>query len=403
MFLDMTLKRNPLLIKYAAELHREGLIRPNTYVLDIDALKGNARMLAETAERYGIKLYMMTKQIGRNPEAARIIAACGIDRAVAVDPWEAITLAKSGIKLGNVGHLVQIPSAMLREILSFRPEVITVFTLEKAREISRVASELGMVQDILLRVVGPRDIIYEGQVGGFKEAELYAAAEGIKKLKGVNIVGVTAFPCFLYDPDSGQVKKTENADTVIRCAGKLREGSGIDIKQINAPSVTAVATIPYLSELGVTHGEPGHGFTGTTPLHVYEESGEMPAMVYVSEISHCFEDKAYAYGGGYYRRSCMKKAMVGSDFETLKNNVLEVEELLPEAIDYYGILKLGDKRINVGDTVIYAFRTQIFVTRSEVALVEGIQKDTPKIIGIYDNLGNKISTSCEALDKDLKI
>ncbi|KUO75871.1 MAG: amino-acid racemase [Clostridia bacterium BRH_c25] len=390
MFLDMTLKRNPQLIKYAAELHREGRIRPNTYVLDMDAIKGNTRILAESAEKYGIKLYMMTKQIGRNPEAARIIATCGIERAVAVDPWEAITLAKSGIKLGNVGHLVQIPTVMIREILSFRPEVITVFTLEKAREISKEASEMGIVQDILLRVVGPRDMIYEGQVGGFKEDELIAASEEIKRLKGVNIVGVTAFPCFLYDSDSGQIKKTENADTVIRCARMLEEKAGIEIKQINTPSVTAAASMPLLAELGATHGEPGHGLTGTTPLHGYEESGEIPAMVYVSEISHCFEDKAYAYGGGYYRRSCMKRAMVGKDFEAMKRNALEVEELLPEAIDYYGILKIGDKDVQVGDTVIYAFRTQIFVTRSEVALVEGIQGDTPRLIGIYDNLGNKV-------------
>lgn len=390
MFLDMTLKRNPRLIKYAAELHREGKIRPNTYVLDIDAIKENTKMLVAAAEKYGIKLYMMTKQIGRNPEAARIIAACGIERAVAVDPWEAIALAKSGIKLGNVGHLVQIPTVMIREILSFRPEVITVFTLEKAREISREALNMGIVQDILLRVVGPRDIIYEGQVGGFKEDELFAVSEEIKKLKGINIVGVTAFPCFLFDPHSGQIKKTENADTVIRCARRLSEESGIEIKQINAPSVTAVASMPLLAELGATHGEPGHGFTGTTPLHGCEESGEIPAMVYVSEISHCFEDKAYAYGGGYYRRSCMKKAMVGKDFELMKSNTLEVEELLPEAIDYYGILKIGDKKVQVGDTVIYAFRTQIFATRSEVALVEGIRADAPRIIGIYDNLGNKV-------------
>ena len=393
MFLDMTLKRNPRLIKYAIKLHREGKICPNTYVLDIDTIKENTKMLVAAAEKSGIKLYMMTKQIGRNPEAARIIAACGIEKAVAVDPWEAITLAKSGIKLGNVGHLVQIPTGMIREILSFRPEVITVFTLEKAREISEEAMKMGMVQDILLRVVGPRDMTYEGQVGGFKEAELGWASIEIKKLKGVSIVGVTAFPCFLYDQNDGQVKKTENADTVIRCAKKLREESDIYIKQINAPSATTSASMPLLAELGATHGEPGHGLTGTTPLHGNEESGEVPAMVYVSEISHCFNDKAYAYGGGYYRRSCMQKAMVGNEFEMMKSNVLEVEELIPEAIDYYGILKIGDNRVQVGDTVIYAFRTQIFVTRSEVALVEGIQGDAPRIIGVYDNLGNKTSTS----------
>lgn len=390
MFLYMTLRRNPLLIEYTAAFHREGKIRPNTYVLDMDAIKVNTLKLVEAAQRHGIKLYMMTKQIGRNPEVARAIAACGIEKAVAVDPWEAITLAEAGIKLGNVGHLVQIPTGMIREILTYRPEVVTVFTLEKAREISETALELGMVQDILLRVVGPKDMIYEGQAGGFKEDELIETVKIIKRLQGVRIAGVTAFPCFLYDQEEGRVKKTENADTVIRCAEMLKERAGIEIRQVNTPSATATASLPLLEELGATHGEPGHGLTGTTPLHGYEESGEIPAMVYVSEISHCFEDKAYVYGGGYYRRSCMKNAMVGKDFERMKSNILEVEELLPEAIDYYGILKTGDKKVQVGDTVIYAFRTQVFVTRSEVALMEGIQDGAPRITGIYDNMGRKL-------------
>ncbi len=51
------------------------------------------------ADKNNIKLYMMTKQIGRNPEVAKLISRVGIDKAVAVDPWEALTLAKNGVKL----------------------------------------------------------------------------------------------------------------------------------------------------------------------------------------------------------------------------------------------------------------------------------------------------------------
>jgi len=390
MFLDMTLKRNPNLIKYAVEFHRNGAIRPNSYVLDIDAIKSNAVKLVEAAKNHNIELYMMTKQIGRNPRLARIIAECGIKKAVAVDPWEALTLGKSGIKLGNVGHLVQIPSGMIREILNYEPEVITVFTVEKAEEISKAALELGKKQDILLRVVGPHDMVYEGQAGGFKEDELVEKAKEINQLQGVNIAGVTAFPCFLYDCNKGKIKKTENAYTVVRCAEKLKNELDIEIKQINTPSANTAASMPLLEELGATHGEPGHALTGTTPLHAYEGLEEIPSMVYVSEVSHCFEDRAYVYGGGYYRRSRVKNAMVGRDFESMKNNILEAEEISHEAIDYYGALKIDDKKAVVGDTVIYSFRTQIFVTRSEVVLVEGIQSNTPKIIGIYDSLGRKL-------------
>ncbi|GAA0182248.1 YhfX family PLP-dependent enzyme [Clostridium sediminicola] len=387
MFLDMTLKRNPELIKSSVRFHREGKITPNSYILDVDAIEMNASKLADKAKEHNIELYMMTKQMGRNPELAKIIANSGIKKAVAVDPWEALTLAEAGINLGNVGHLVQIPSNMIKKILSYNPEVITVFTVEKAKEISKAALELGMKQDIILRVVGPDDMIYDGQIGGFKESELIEKAREINLFDGVNIVGVTAFPCFLYDSEVGKVKKTNNVYTAMRCIEKLKEELNIEVKQINTPSTNMISSIPILEELGSTHGEPGHALTGTTPLHGHEILEEIPAMVYVSEISHIFDDKAYVYGGGYYRRSHVKKAMVGRDFESMKTNMMQAEEISPESIDYYGTLIMGDKKAEVGDTVIYSFRTQIFVTRSEVVLVRGIQTGNPKIIGIYDSLG----------------
>lgn len=390
MFLNMTIKRNPNLIKNAIKFHSKGMIKPNSYVLDLDAIKNNAIKLAATAQKNNIELYMMTKQFGRNPEVAKIISECGIDKAVAVDAWEAITLAKAGIKLGNVGHLVQIPYGMIKEILAYKPEVVTVFTLDKAKEISKFAIELTMKQDILLRVVGSNDKIYEGQVGGFKEEELIEQANKIKKLNGVNIVGVTAFPCFSYDLEDGKINRTENLNTVMRCAKKLEDELNIKIKQINTPGANSIASIPLLAKLGSTHAEPGHAFTGTTPQHGYEALEEIPAIVYVSEISHCFENKAFVYGGGYYRRSNLRNAIVSSNYENMKFNILDAEEILPEAIDYYGTLKIDNNNVKVGDTVIYAFRTQVFVTRSEVVLVKGIQSNNPEIIGIYDSQGKKL-------------
>ena len=44
----------------------------------------------------------------------------------------------------------------------------------------------------------------------------------------------------------------------------------------------------------------------------------------------------------------------------------------------------------VGATVIGSFRTQIFVTRSDLAIVSGLQSGEPHLVGIYDSLGNKV-------------
>ena len=71
MFLEKVIKRNPELVRCAFALHREGKILPDTYVLDLDCICENARKMKEEADRYGIELYFMLKQIGRNPLVAQ--------------------------------------------------------------------------------------------------------------------------------------------------------------------------------------------------------------------------------------------------------------------------------------------------------------------------------------------
>ena len=342
MFLDITIRRNINLIQTAIKLHQKGKIRPNTYVLDLDTIEKNAEKIKGEADKNNIKLYMMTKQIGRNPEVAKLISRVGIDKAVAVDPWEALTLAKNGVKIGNVGHLVQIPSKMLRDVIKCNPEVITVFTVEKAKEISQEAKKQGKIQDIILKVIDNKDLIYEGQTGGFKKGELIDSAKKIMEYSGVRIVGVTTFPCLLYDSQEKKVVKTPNVGTLLDSA-KLLEELGIELEQINVPSANSVNSISIIKEVGGTHGEPGHAFTGTIPINAYIDQPEVPAMVYVSEISHCYEDKAYAYGGGYYRRGHIEKAIVGPNLEKGLDNILNVVDISPTNIDYYGGLELENR------------------------------------------------------------
>ena len=153
---------------------------------------------------------------------------------------------------------------------------------------------------------------------------------------------------------------------------------------INTPSATCVKTVDMMVRLGGNCGEPGHGLTGTTPLHAVSDQPEIPSMVYVSEISHNFLGKAYCYGGGHYRRSHMSHALVGKDERTAR--MLTVLAPSDESIDYHFGLS---EQCEVGETVVMAFRSQIFVTRSDVVLVEGISSGRPKIVGVYDSQGRK--------------
>ncbi|MGI1690496.1 YhfX family PLP-dependent enzyme [Thermoanaerobacter uzonensis] len=387
MFLNMVIERNPQLIIEVTKLHRDGVIEPNTYVLDVDSIYENARLIKETADKYNISLYYMTKQFGRNPIISKIIEKAGIDKAVAVDFDEARVLFDNSLKIGHIGHLVQVPKNDIKLSLLMKPEVITCFSYEKAKEISDNAKELGITQDILLRVIDENDVIYPGQEGGIYLGKLKEIVHHILKLKNIKIAGITSFPCFLYDYEKKEITPTHNVYTLLKAKEILNE-MGLKIWQVNGPSATCRNSIPLLNKYGITHGEPGHALLGTTPLHAYTKQPEKPAIVYVSEISHVNNGKAYCYGGGFYPRSNVKYALVSNNPEDILDRIFDVEELPPESIDYYGSIFLNNRKVNVGDTVIYSFRTQIFVTRAKVALLEGLSSGKPKLTYIFDSKGN---------------
>ncbi|WP_314576639.1 YhfX family PLP-dependent enzyme [Enterococcus gilvus] len=382
MFLDVTARRNPKLIKAAVELHQKGLVLPDTYILDIDMIERNTLSLVRDAEKHGIQLFYMTKQFGRNPYIAQKIHDAGIEKAVVVDFKEALIMMEQGLPLGNVGHLVQIPQHLLKRIMLYGTEYITIYSLESLQQIINIAKEQNIKQKVLVKVIEKNDQIYDGQFGGFHLNELPRIAQLSNQTDLIEIAGVTSFPCFLFDGESKLIP-TKNVETIKKAKQIFKECS-IELSEINIPSATCHETIPLIKEIGGTQGEPGHALTGTTPLHAKMDLPELPAMVYVSEISHNLDGRAYFYGGGYYRRGHFGSAMIDCGDSLVTDSV---EPFSNDNIDYY--LSTSNEH-TVGSTVIAAFRTQIFVTRSDVAVVSGIQKGTPKIEGIYDSLGNLI-------------
>jgi predicted amino acid racemase len=383
MFLELTQQRNPRLIDVSLELHQQGAISPNTYVLDLDTVRSNASLIAGEARKLDIELLYMTKQFGRNPLVAQAIVEAGIEKAVAVDPWEALTLSKNGLKIGHVGHLVQIPKRMIPEILRIQPDYITVFSYENARNVSEAAKQMGRRQKIFLRIAEDGDFIYNGQEGGFTLGRLKEDVKKLEELDGIVIAGLTSFPCILIQDGTPEI--TPNAKSMQRAKEFLGQRGHQDL-QMNMPSATSVATMRLLKENGATQGEPGHALTGSTPLHASQHLAERPAMTYVSEVSHLYQDRAYVFGGGFYPRSHMEKALVGTKINNLKK--VPIIQNDPSNIDYYGTLNTGD--VKIGDTAIFAFRTQIFVTHAQIAIVKNLAT-APKLLGIYDAIGNLVN------------
>lgn len=383
MFLDAVLARNPELVDVAVSLHRSGAVPPDTYVIDADTVEANAALLAGEAERLRLSLWFVVKQLGRNPALIRAIAR-HIPRFAAIDPYEARLLHEAGARAGNLGHLVQIPPRQLPEMLGWRPEAVTVFDLANARAVSDAARRLGFVQDVLVRLEGT-DKVYPGQEGGVPLAGLDDFAAAAEALPGIRIAGVTAFPCVLCDPLTGAPTPTQNFQLAIT-ARDLLTARGHEGLKLSAPSATSMATLPLLAQLGATHGEPGHALTGTTPLHAVDHrQPERPAYVYVSEVAHTLADGRPAlHGGGFYPRAHIRDALLPRT-----GLRLPVQEAPAENIDYYRLLQRPSHAadVEVGDTAVLAFRTQIFVTRSTVAVVAGLSTGEPRLTGLYDAQG----------------
>lgn len=383
MFLNKLIENNKALFDYAFTASSSGLFLPDTYILDLDTIVDNGKKMVAEAKKYNLKLYFMLKQIGRNPLVAKKLMEVGFDGCVAVDYKEALLMVENNIPLSNVGHLEQVPCNALKKIISSKPELITVYTKEKIKEINEVASSLGLVANIMLRVTDKDAYIYSGQEMGIDPSDVESYIDLIESLDNVVLKGLTTFPALLYSASDNAIVATENIGSIEKVRPILEKRGYFDINY-NLPSASCCASFKLISELGGNSAEPGHGLTGTTPLHKVTDQPEKVGYVYVSEVAHNFRGHGYCYGGGTYRRGHMENCAVGTSGNDYK--LLKVSTPDDDSIDYHFQIS---EECNVSDTVVMCFRTQIFTTRSLVAVVEGLGKNEP-VMHLYDSLGKEV-------------
>ena len=390
MFLNTLITRNRAFLEASVRLHQDNLIPANSYVLDFDALEANTRLMSAEAHRRGLKVYAMSKQVGRAAGALRAITDAGADGYVAVDMACARPIVANGHRLGNLGHLVQVPRAEAGEAASLAPEYWTIFSRNKAVEASRAVCGGDRVQRVLLRVWDREDVFYPGHEGGFHLDELSEAIDFVNRLDGLMFAGLTTFPALLYDTGMKKVKTTPNVETLARgvevALGRL--GTGFPI-EVNAPGTTSTAVLGLLAEIGATQVEPGHGLTGTTPLHAVANLPEQPAVLYLTEVAHLHQDVPLCFGGGLYVDPVFDpyrtRVVAARDPEEVGLDPVPIEMPDPAGIDYYARLHPPEgRRLQEGDTVIAGFRIQAFVTRALVVGLEGISTGNPVVAGIWN-------------------
>jgi predicted amino acid racemase len=387
-FIDRLRRHNPGLVQAAMELHQGGSLRANTYLMDLQVMASNTRVIRAAADELGLRLYAMTKQFGRNPDACDVVVDAGIEAAVAVDIQCLEAVRRSRMRIGHAGHLVQPHRGTEDAVIAARPEVVTVFSEAVAERLGVAAVRAGVQQGVLLRVVAPGDRFYFGHGGGLPLDGIEAAARRIDAIAGLRVVGVTSFPALLADAETRELRTTPNLRTIVTAADRLR-AAGFDIEQVNAPGTTSSGALRLLADAGATHAEPGNGLHGTTPLMVFDDaSPEVPAIVYVSEVSHLAGDDAYVFGAGLYVDKVLGayglRALCGRD-ERIIDQIVPAEMAPDGAIHYYAVLHLTRGHdVRVGDTVVFCFRPQVFVTRARTRALFRDPGGTVRLGDAYD-------------------
>lgn len=388
MFIDRVRTHNPGLVSAAVALHQEGALYANTYLIDTDAVAANVRAIRTAADAAGLQLYAMTKQFGRNPDVCDAIVDAGIPATVAVDIQCMEAVQRSRMRIGHVGHLVQPHRGAEDTVIAARPEVVTLFDPTIAARVGAAAVRAGREQAVLLRVVAPGDRFYFGHGGGFPLDGIVETARRVDALPGLRVAGVTTFPAILANAETRRLEPTPNLSTLRTAADRLR-AAGFAIEQVNAPGTTSAGAMRLLADSGATHVEPGNSLHGTTALMLFDgEQPEVPAIVYVTEVSHLEGNDAYVFGAGLYIDKVLGaydlRALVGRDAGIMERAV--PAEMAPDgAIHYYAKLHLEPGHdVRVGDTAVFCFRPQVFVTRARTRAIFGIRSGQPRLGVAYD-------------------
>ena len=130
----------------------------------------------------------------------------------------------------------------------------------------------------------------------------------IAGLAGAEFAGLTTFPALLFDAASGGARITPNVETLARAAEIARRHPTCpQTLEINAPGTTSTEVLGLLAESGATQVEPGHGLTGTTPLHAVQDLPEQPAVLYLKRGGPCPPGRAALLRRGAVHRPGVRR------------------------------------------------------------------------------------------------
>jgi hypothetical protein len=109
------------------------------------------------------------------------------------------------------------------------------------------------------------------------------------------------------------------------------------------------------------------------------------------------------FGGGLYVDPVLGDAstdalIVGADEDPASVVARPVEMPAAEAIDYYATVPVEGDGARSGDTVVFCFRPQVFVTRALTAGIRGLDTGEPRLEGIWSADGSRPLAVADAIE-----
>jgi predicted amino acid racemase len=392
--LAKALERNPALLDAAIRLHQEGAIPPSTHLIDLDAVANNARAIADAARRLHLTAFAMTKQDGHEPHMTGVVLDRGFGGVTAVEALQVYRIHRHGFPLGNVGHTSQLPRTEVERIVAMEPRFVTVYTVEAARRVSEACVALGRTQPLYVTVGRSGDEGTDPELfGGWDEAECVEAIGPILNLPNVVVAGIAQHVTIDYpsQDDPYAARPTEAFFTALRARERLERELGLSDLRINCSGNCNAVTAGILASYGATDIEPGAALVGSGRFHALLDMPEIPAQVFVSEISHHWDGNAYALGGGFGFVWDMDGTMapfhglVGRSLDQARAQPLEF--LGPPWYDVFGRFRDPGGVATVGDTLLFMHLPQVIMERCYVAAVSGVAAQKPVVEALLDSEG----------------
>jgi predicted amino acid racemase len=407
LLLAKALDRNPAMLETAIRLHQEGVIPPSTHLIDLDTVANNARLIAEAARRLDLTAFAMTKQDGHEPHMTRLVIDAGFDAVTAVEAMQAYRIHRYGFPLGNVGHTSQLPRAEIEPILVMNPRFVTVYTLEAAQSVSDACVALGRTQPLYVTVGRPGDEGTHAELfGGWTEKECVNAVRQIVSLPNVAVAGIAQHVTIDYasQDDPYTARPTEAFFTALRARERLERELGLADLRINCSGNCNTITAEVLAAYGATDIEPGAALVGSGRFHALLDMPELPAQVFVSEITHHWAGNAYAIGGGFGFVWDMDgtlapfSGIVGRSLDQARAQRLEFAG--SPWYDVYGLFHDPNGVASVGDTLLFMHLPQVIIERCYVAAVSGISRRKPVVEALMDSEATLLDSERNPLSMD---